>query len=324
MLDRVTLDQLRILVVVAETGSFSAAARRLRRVQSAISQSMQSLEAALDTAIFDRSAKPPKLTDAGRVLLGDARHVVHGAEMLKARAESMAAAVEPELTLAVDAVFPSPMLMASLKALSETFPCLAVTLFTEGLGGPEQRLRDGVARLALYAPLPTSAQDLETEFLASIPMVPVVATHHPLGAEPGPLTRDVLERHVQLVLTDRTSLTSGFTGGIMSLRVWRFADLGSRLEYLLAGFGWCYMPAHLVEEHIAAGRLKQLDIKEHRGRVLSFPIHAVHERARAPGRASRWLLDDLRRRFAATEAAAEVEPRDAPASGVMSRRRPRG
>jgi DNA-binding transcriptional LysR family regulator len=324
MLDRVTLDQLRILVVVAETGSFSAAARRLRRVQSAISQSMQSLEAARDTAIFDRSAKPPKLTDAGRVLLGDARHVVHGAEMLKARAESMAAAVEPELTLAVDAVFPSPMLMASLKALSETFPCLAVTLFTEGLGGPEQRLRDGVARLALYAPLPTSAQDLETEFLASIPMVPVVATHHPLGAEPGPLTRDVLERHVQLVLPDRTSLTSGFTGGIMSLRVWRFADLGSRLEYLLAGFGWCYMPAHLVEEHIAAGRLKQLDIKEHRGRVLSFPIHAVHERARAPGRASRWLLDDLRRRFAATEAAAEVEPRDAPASGVMARRRPRG
>jgi hypothetical protein len=70
--------------------------------------------------------------------------------------------------------------------------------------------------------------------------------------------------------------------------------------------------------------LKQLDIKEHRGRVLSFPIHAVHERARAPGRAGRWLLDDLRRRFAATEAAAEVEPRDAPASGVMSRRRPRG
>lgn len=316
MLDRVTLDQLRILIAVAETGSFSAAARRLRRVQSAISQSMQSLEAALATAVFDRSGKPPKLTDAGRVLLADARHVVHGAEMLKARAESMAAAVEPELTLAVDAIFPSPLLMASLKALSESFPCLAVTLFTEGLGGPEQRLRDGVARLALYAPLPTGPQDLEAEFLASIPMVPVVAGQHALAAEPGPLTRDVLERHVQLVLTDRTTLTSGFTGGIMSLRVWRFADLGSRLEYLLAGFGWCYMPVHLVAEHIAAGRLKQLDIKEHRGRILSFPIHAIHERARAPGRAGRWLLDDLRRRFA-TDAGAPV----APASGAMPRRR---
>ena len=121
----------------------------------------------------------------------------------------MAAEVEPELTLAVDAMFPSPVLMASLKALSETFPCLAVTLFTEGLGGPEQRLRDGVARLALYAPLPTGGQDLEAEFLASITVVPVVAAHHRLAAEPDPLTRDALERQVQLVLTDRTPLTTG-------------------------------------------------------------------------------------------------------------------
>jgi DNA-binding transcriptional LysR family regulator len=322
MLDRVTLDQLRILVAVAETGSFSAAARRLRRVQSAISQSMQSLEAALDTAIFDRSGKLPKLTDAGRVLLDDARHTVRSAEMLRARVDSMAAGVEPELTLAVDAMFPSTVLMGSLKALSETFPCLSVTLFTEGLGGPEQRLRDGVARLALYAPLPMSAQDLDAEFLASITATPVVAAHHPLAAEPSPLARDVLERHVQLVLTDRTPLTTGLTGNIMSLRVWRFADLGSRLDYLLAGFGWCYMPVHLVEEHIAAGRLKRLDIKEHRGRVFSFPIHAIHERGRTPGRAGRWLLDDLRRRLAATEAAA-LEPRDAPASAMISCRRRR-
>jgi DNA-binding transcriptional LysR family regulator len=44
MLDPLTLDQLRILIAVAETGSFSAAARRLGRVQSAVSQSIQWLE----------------------------------------------------------------------------------------------------------------------------------------------------------------------------------------------------------------------------------------------------------------------------------------
>jgi hypothetical protein len=61
----------------------------------------------------------------------------------------------------------------------------------------------------------------------------------PWRRSPGPLTRDVLERHVQLVLTDRTPPTTGLTGNIMSLRVWRFADLDSRLDYLLADFGWC-------------------------------------------------------------------------------------
>src|SRR5271154_5466801 len=154
MLDRLTLDQLRILIAVAETGTFSGAARRLLRVQSAISQSIQSLEIALDTTIFDRSRKPPMLTDAGRVLLDDARHIVRDVELLRSRAESLAAEVEPELTMAVDAMFPSSLLMASLKALSKAFPHLPVTVFTESLSGPEQRLRDGVARLALYAPLP--------------------------------------------------------------------------------------------------------------------------------------------------------------------------
>lgn len=299
MLDRLTLDQLRVLIAVAETGSFSAAARRLRRVQSAISQAIQSLESELGTRLFDREGKTPVLTDAGRVILEDARHLVRGAETLRARAESIASDIEPELTLAIEAVFPNAVLMASLKALSQAFPHLSVTLFTEGLGGPEQRLRDGVARLGIYSPLPTGgARDLETEFLASIPMAPVVAADHPLALEPGPLTREVLERHVQLVLTDRTQLTTGFAGNIMSLKIWRFADLGNRLEYLLAGFGWCYMPLHLVEAHIAAGRLKRLDIKEHSGRTFSFALNVVHERGRPPGRAGRWLIDDLRKRLA--------------------------
>jgi DNA-binding transcriptional LysR family regulator len=65
MLDRLTLDQLRIVIAVAETGSFSGAARRLGRVQSAVSQSVQSLEATLGIPLFDRAAKvaprPPQL-----------------------------------------------------------------------------------------------------------------------------------------------------------------------------------------------------------------------------------------------------------------------
>ena len=54
MLDPLTLDQLRVLVAVADTGSFSAAARRLQRVQSAVSQSIQTLESTLRLTLFDR------------------------------------------------------------------------------------------------------------------------------------------------------------------------------------------------------------------------------------------------------------------------------
>jgi DNA-binding transcriptional LysR family regulator len=73
--------------------------------------------------------------------------------------------------------------------------------------------------------------------------------------------------------------------------------MNTRFEYLLDAFGWCYMPAHLVDAHITAGRLKRLDIAEHRGREFSFPLHVMHERSRPPGRAGRWLIAELRRQL---------------------------
>src|ERR1700693_2982885 len=102
MLDPLTLDQMRVLIAVADAGSFSAAARGLGRVQSAVSQSIQTLEATLGIALFDRSHKTPRLTDVGRAIVDDARALIAGAGALRARAQSMVEDVEPELTLAVD------------------------------------------------------------------------------------------------------------------------------------------------------------------------------------------------------------------------------
>ncbi len=294
MLDPLTLDQLRVLVSVAEEGSFSAAARRLGRVQSAISQAVQALETALGIPLFDRDGKVPQLNDAGRVLLADARRMIAGVEAIKAKAEGFSEGIEPELTLAVDAMFPSVVLTESLKALSGVYSCLQVTVFTEAMGGAEQRLRDGSARLAFCVPLPGITDNRETEFLVTIPMVPVVASSHPLAALPAPVVRADLEKEVQLVLTDRTPVSNGLSGGIISFRTWRFADLATRLEFLLAGFGWCNMPFHLVRDHIESGALKVLETAE--PTLTGLDIHVIHERGRAPGKAGRWLIEDLRHR----------------------------
>jgi len=171
-----------------------------------------------------------------------------------------------------------------------------VSIFTEGLGGAEQRLRDGVVRLAIYATRLTGARDLATRHLMEVEMLPVVAPDHPLGATGGPLTVEALQPHVQLVLTDRTPPTHNTTGGIIGTRIWRFADLATRLDYLLAGFGWCFMPEHRVRYHLAAGRLVQLEIDG--CGPTRIPIEAVWEKGREPGRAGRWMLDDLAARVA--------------------------
>jgi DNA-binding transcriptional LysR family regulator len=295
MFDPLTLDQMRVLVTVAETGSFSAAARKLSRVQSAISQSVQAMEATLGIPLFDRSSRTPVLTDAGQAVVKDARSILDSAKAMRARAESMASDLEPELTLAVDAIFPIPLLMESLNALRGEFPKLPATVFTEALGGAEQRLREGAARMAMYTLPGGPPRDLTAEFLTRIALIPVVAASHPLAEADGPLTREMLEPHVQLVLTDRTSLTQNLQGGVLSPHIWRFADFSTRLEFLLAGFGWCNMPWHMVEMHILAGRLKRLSIAH--AMPVELPIYVAHERGRGLGRASRWLVGDLKTRL---------------------------
>lgn len=312
MLDRLTLDQLRILATVAETGSFSAAARKLGRVQSAISQSVQTLESALGIPLFDREGKVPRLNDAGRVLLQDARRLIAGAETLKARAESIASDVEPELTLAVDGIFPNAVLMACIRSVALEFPSLPVTVYTEGLGGALQRLEDGVARLAIAVPIPGQVADLDMQPLVGVQTVPVVAADHPLAKEASPIPREVIERQVQLVLTDRSPLTNGIGGSVLSLQTFRFADLSTRLDFLLGGFGWCNMPIHMVRDHISGGRLAVLDIADFKPPEL--PLHFIHQRGRAPGRAGRWLMDDIRRRMPKC-----VEPMSLPAARGLDR-----
>ena len=296
MIDSLTLDQMRVLVAIAEAGSFSAAARKLGRVQSAVSQAVQAMEAALQLTLFDRSRKTPSLTEAGAAMLEDARAVLLRAQRMRARARGIRDDVEPELTLAVDATFPVPLLMKSLEGLRAAFPALPATLFTEAVGGAQETLASGDARMAIYPIHGGPPPELTAEFLTRIALAPVVAAEHPLARINHPLTREDLEAHVQLVLTGRNPYAQALRGGIVSPQIWRFADLNTRLEFLLSGFGWCNMPLHMVQAPIAEGRLKRLDIL-HAEPPPEFPLFVVTLRDRPLGRAGRWLVADLRERL---------------------------
>lgn len=297
MLDVMTLDQLRAFVAVAEDGSFSAAGRRLSRVQSAVSQSVQSLETGLGVQLFNRTLRTPVLTEAGRTILVQARQVLLEAAALRAQAAALDAGMEPELTLAVDNLFPSPPLLASLKALRAQFPDLPVTLYTAPIFAAERRLREGMANISLCGHSPGVYSYLVASPLTEIQMTPVAAPAHPLARHRGKLSKEMLGRHVQLVLTDPSAAADSPSFGVISSRVWKFVDISWRREYLLAGFGWCNMPDHLVAPSIEAGDLTALSLEEPGLLPRFIPICAVHPRARPPGPAGRWFLDHLMTAF---------------------------
>src|SRR6202163_1725223 len=122
MLDGVSLDQLRTFIAAAEEGNFSAAGRRLARAQSVVSQTLANLEGQIGVKLFDRSARFPVLTDQGRALLADARTAAGNVDLLMAQAKSLAGGLEPELSVAVDVMFPDATFTGAVVAFQKEFP----------------------------------------------------------------------------------------------------------------------------------------------------------------------------------------------------------
>jgi DNA-binding transcriptional LysR family regulator len=298
MIGSLTLDQLHVLVSIADLGSFSATGRRLHRVQSAISQSVAALEESQGVLLFDRSGHRPRLTDVGRVLVDQARRVLATASRFEAMAANTRDGLEPEMALSIDPLVPTAPLIDSLRLLDVTFPDLVVSFSTEGLGGSLRRLRSGAAALAVCVLLPVVPDDIVAFPLMRVRLQAVVAPGHPLGALGRPAQADDLAPHVQLVLSDPVDPDSP-NYGLAGERRWRFVDLGRRLDFVLAGFGWCRMPMHLVEPALVDGRLVPIDIADDATPAEGLIIYAAHRRDRVPGKAGRWLLDNLRTRLAA-------------------------
>ena len=293
MLDAVTLDHLRIFIAAADEGSFSAAGRRLRRAQSVVSQVIATLEGQLGVPLFDRGSRYPRLTNQGCALLADARAVVGRMDALKARAKGFAGGLEPELSVAVDVMYPLAGLTAAVVAFRDAFPSTALHLYVEALGGVLQQVLERRCRFGVIGSLPAVPPAFERERLLGVRMTTVVAPGHPLANYAGPVPTSVLQQHVQLVLTDRTELSQGREFGVISEQTWRLADLGAKHAFLREGLGWGHMPVPMVEVDLARGTLVEIVLQDLPA-IAILPMFAVYRADDPPGPAGRWLIARLR------------------------------
>ena len=294
MLDGVSLDQLRTFITSVDEGSFSAAARKLGRAQSMVSEMVAALEGQMGVPLFDRSRRYPKLTPAGIVLLSDARSVVSGVDLMKARAKGMSRGVEPELSAVIDVFLPMEAITATATEFRERFPRTPLRLYVEALGGVFQPILDGRASLGVAGPLPDMPAGLTRERLAEVQLAMVAARAHPLAAVDGVISRPELSRHVQLVLTDRSNLSDGRELGVMSPLTWRLADLFAKHAFIRSGLGWGGMPLHVVKGDIDDGTLVVLQIEDMPAGGIMLPMSAVYMTSAPPGPAGRWFLERLR------------------------------
>jgi len=291
--EELTLDQLRTFIAVAEEGSFSAAGRKLRRVQSAVSYAIHNLEAVLGVALFDRSHRQAKLTSQGQALLTEVHSVRTQLEQLSACAQSLREGLEGEVSVVLDAIYPIAKLAEVSRHFYEKFPNVNLRVHTEVLGAVGHVIADGVAQIGMSGPDGLYGFSLKREAVAEIELLPVVTPHHPLARYKRFVPIDALREHVQIVLSDRSSATRGVDYGVLSRRPWRVADFATKLALLKEGLGWGSMPRHMIGGELARADLVIINSRAWRPHQWLLSLYATYSPARPPGPAGRWMLSAL-------------------------------
>lgn len=235
------IDEIRSFVAVAETGSFSAAARSLKRAQSVVSMHIAGFEAELGYKLFDRTPKPV-LSAQGRELLVGAKRVLVEADRLQNRALTLSDTQSPSIYMGIDLVLEAPVMIDLLRLFAKSFP--SVRLQIENISGSEAKwfFTKTAMNLALVF---SSDPSLESDeyILGHSPLSIVVAKNHPLAAIDRP-TVDDLRRYRQIVVHARDPQSP--SPAVVNTDYWEIDSGLWALGLAARGVGWAILPNFLL------------------------------------------------------------------------------
>ncbi|WP_019026552.1 LysR family transcriptional regulator [Colwellia piezophila] len=283
-----SLQQLKVFIVCAELGSFSAAARKLGKAQSVVSQAIANLEVDLGLSLFDRSTRKPTLTKQGVKLLAHAQATLIQSQELESAALALAAGDESELTLVVDPALLLPKLYQVLQDFCLRYPATNIILNIANSDDIAQIVEAQDAQFGLKLIDTLMPTGVELGLVGHLPFFVVVHPKHPL-AELASVSRAELAKYTQLLVRSAEKKTISMLPEISPKKFWSndFEALKCMAEYKL---GWCYLPAHIAQPPIDNASLIRLpvnfDIK-----TWTIPVDRVMPLDTAKSSALLWLAE---------------------------------
>ncbi|MGY2028139.1 LysR family transcriptional regulator [Nocardia gipuzkoensis] len=175
--------ELRYFVTVAEELHFGRAAQRLGIAQPPLSRAIGQLERRLGVVLLQRTSRAVTLTEAGWVLLGEARAALDAVEAAERRTRraALAATGRAGVVLATKAGASIELLSKLLDAYAAEPGSVTVEVLLCGIGEQERLLRDGRADVALlHRPFDAMA-GFDIEELHTEEQVVLLPAGHPLA-----------------------------------------------------------------------------------------------------------------------------------------------
>ncbi|MEW2166741.1 LysR family transcriptional regulator [Streptomyces sp. NPDC007084] len=276
------LRQMEVVVAVAEEGGFTAAARRLHVVQSAVSSTVRALERELGTPLFDRTTHRVSLTPAGEAFVPAARAALRAAEQARAAVDLARGQLRGTLTVGtMQGVWAD--LHKPLAALRAEHPGIVVRLRQAAVVDIRQALREGTVDLAVVALDRQQQRGLVTRLLSREEMVLVSAPRRAVAGS-GPDGTVTLAEAAGLPLVDfvpgwaiRLSVDRAFRAAALERETtFEVNDIVAAAELVRNDLGVCVMPASI------AARFPDLVTRAFDRHAPHWKVMVVRPRGEAP------------------------------------------
>lgn len=279
------IEDLQAFVTIAEEGSFSRAAQRLFRTQSAVSKRLAALEAELDAPLFDRLGHRIGLTGAGRALLPRARRILAEVEDSARAVRNLSRAVVGRLAVGTSHHIGLHRLPPILRAFSRRYPDVELDLRFMGSEAVCDAVGRGELEVGVVTLPPSPPEQLATRPVWKDHLKVVVGREHALARTPprsaaaltgypavlpgrGTYTRELMEEAFStLGIAPQVSLSTNFLETLKMLAA--------------VGLGWTLLPDTMIDRTVVPLKVaklnvhRELGIVTHRRRVLSNAARAL-------------------------------------------------
>jgi DNA-binding transcriptional LysR family regulator len=290
-MDGVSFDQLKVFLAACELGSFSAAARKVGKVQSVVSTQIQNMELDLDLQLFDRTGKYPKPTDAARSLIPMARQVLAQANRFQQAASSYQFGEESQLSIIFEELVMPDRLNDLLAGLADQFPFTQLTSMTGVDDEIINKVATGDVDFAFIAGHDTYPDEVDFINLGQQRVLMLASEDHPL------VTRKVASlneaaNYRQIITASATSLKRWQ----LSSQVWTCDSLLQTLELASKGVGWANAPYEQARPFLKCGKLVELNLTNARN-AWTLGVDLLWSSRTPKGVAAQWFAREAGRLY---------------------------
>lgn len=261
------LEVLLILDALDKEGSFAAASAKLFKTPSALSYTVHRLESDLNILLLDRSGHRAKFTRTGQMLLEKGRDVLQTVRELEQQAVKLHEGWEHDLVLGVDDTFPFSLLAPLIEQFYLNHGVTRLTFINGVLGGSWEALLQGRADIIIGALRePPAVSHFGFAPLGHLEQIFAVAPHHPLAAEPEPLSRRTVRRFRAVVVGDGAGADCPpFRQLLQDQESITVFDFKTKLELQISGLGCGYIPRYMAQRFLDSGALVEKQITPQAG-----------------------------------------------------------